>query len=192
MNLVTITEPTAEPVSLSEAKLHLRVDHTDEDTLISGLIAGARGQIEQLSWHALMTQTLELVLDGWPCGDTIELPYPPLQSVTSITYKDSDGVITTWNSDQYVIAADSVPGRVVLAPGCGWPGTTLWSAEAIRVRFVAGWLSAAVVPQRLKQALLLLVGEWYAMREANAGNVQEIPFAVSAICSDYRLRVRRS
>jgi uncharacterized phiE125 gp8 family phage protein len=192
MNLVTITEPTAEPVSLSEAKLHLRVDHADEDTLISGLISGARGQIEALCWHALMTQTLELVLDGWPCGDTIELPHPPLQSVTSISYKDVDGVTTTLASDQYSVAKDSEPGRIVLAPGCTWPGVTLWTAEAIRVRFVAGWLSAAAVPQRLKQALLLLVGEWYAMREANAGNVQEIPFAVSAICGDYRLRVRRS
>src|SRR5690242_18545156 len=104
MNIKVITPPTSEPITLEEAKLHLRVDGVDDDTLITMLITAAREEVERLSFHALMTQTLELILDvwpydksvfpGWPYGK-IKIPRPPLQSVTSLTYKDSTGATTT-------------------------------------------------------------------------------------------------
>ena len=84
MNLVLDTGPVSEPISLAEAKRQLRreADFTDDDVYIESLIKAARDVAETLSLHAMLTQTWKLYLDEWPDGDAIELPKPPLQSVT--------------------------------------------------------------------------------------------------------------
>lgn len=192
--LKVVTAPTSEPVTLTEAKLHLRQDETADDALITALIVAAREEIERQTWLALMSQTLELVLPAWPCEDRIELPRPPLASVTSVKYKDRDGNETTWSSANYIAGTDSVPGVLALAWNTSWPSGDLYPVEPIRIRYVAGYASAAAVPQQLKQAMLLLIAHWYESREASGDTVSEkagIPFGVEALVRSYRREVMR-
>lgn len=184
-----VTAPASEPVTLAEAKLHCRVDLTDDDALITAHIVSAREEIERLTGMALITQTLELVLPEWPCSDRVELPRPPLTSVTSVKYKDYTGSETTWDSANYIVGVDSVPGVLGLAWNAVWPSVVLYPVEPIRIRYVAGFASAAAVPQSLKQAMLLLIGHWYENREAGGDTVGEksgIAFGVERLINSYR------
>jgi uncharacterized phiE125 gp8 family phage protein len=191
--ITVITGPVSEPVSLAEAKAQCRVDVTEDDALITGLIVTAREEVERRIWHAIISQTLELVLDEWPWCRSVELPRPPLMSVTSIKYKIADGTETTWGSSNYIVAAAHVPGRVVLANGASWPSATLYPTEAIRIRYVAGYANAAAVPQSLKQAMLLLIAHWYEMREAaiaTGAMPKDVPYGVQVLLTSYRERAR--
>jgi uncharacterized phiE125 gp8 family phage protein len=116
MALKLITAPAAEPVSTSEAKSHLRVDTTADDTYIGTLITVARQNVESHLRRALISQTWEVVLDAFPAG-VIRLPKPPLASVTSIKYTDDEGNESTYSSANYVVDSDTEPGRVVLKSG---------------------------------------------------------------------------
>ena len=121
MALKLITAPATEPVTSTEAKSHLRVDTTADDTLIGTLITAARQHVEAHLRRALITQTWELVTDAFPVGDVLRLPLPPLVSVTSIKYTDEDGAESTFSSGLYVVDTDSTKGRVVLKNGETWP-----------------------------------------------------------------------
>ncbi len=189
MALKLITAPATEPVTLTEAKLQIRQDGSDEDALITGLIATVRSHVETITRRALITQTWELVLDQFPAEDEMEIPLPPLQSVTSLKYKDDAGVENTFALSNYYVDVDSLPGRLVLLTGITWPSTTLYAANAIRTRFVAGYAAAANVPAPIKQAILLLVGHYYENREAvtELAGIQLLPMAVDSLLSDYRV-----
>lgn len=184
MILKQTVAPAVEPVTVAEMKRHLRVDIDDDDGFIEGLIAAGRDYLEKVAWRAFITQTWRLSLDGWPAGDEIELPRPPLQSVTSIVYTDSDNNATTWAASNYIVDTDSEPGRVVLAYGASWPGVTLRPANPIQITYVAGYGDdGSAVPVSYQQALKLLVGHWYENREATiAGTIaREIPLAVDSL-----------
>jgi len=156
--------------------------YASDDALITGLIQAAREYAEGYQNRALCTQTWELVLDNWPCGDSVDIPKPPLQSITDIKYKDEDGTETTWAAANYIVDTDSFLGRVALAYGINWPNETLYPVGAIRIRFIAGYGLAADVPRTTKMALLLLIGHWYEQREGvSEKTMQEVPFAVKAL-----------
>lgn len=191
MGLVLKTGPAVEPVTLAEAKLHLRVepDQTDEDTLIGDLIVAARQHIELVTGRAFVTQTWQYVLDAFP-SDEIRLPRPPLQSVTSVKYKLEDGTDETLDSGQYVVDITAEPGLIVTAPGYDWPTDTLYPSGAVTVEYKAGYGDAASdVPTGIKQGLLLLLGHWYENRETvvvgQTGN--SVPFAADALLWPYRV-----
>jgi uncharacterized phiE125 gp8 family phage protein len=161
-----VTAPTAEPVTLAELKSHLRVDNTVEDALIAMYGTAARQAVEDECWLALCPQKWDYLLDAWPASNQIELPRPPLQSITSITYRDSSGTTTTFASTNYHVDTKGDLGRVVLKYGCLWPTATLGQGSPIAVRFVCGYTSAALAPTRAKAAILLLTAELYQYREA--------------------------
>ena len=122
MSLFLVTAPTKEPVSLADAKTHLRVDVDDENDLIASLIVAAREYVETFTHRALVTQTWDLKLDQFPCrGEAIWLPKPPASSVTSITYTATDGTSTTWSSALYTTDLPTGPtarmGRITPAYG---------------------------------------------------------------------------
>lgn len=178
------TPPTVEPVSLIEAELHLRVDMSAHDTYIGTLITAAREVVERISGRALIDQTWDMVLDAFPCGDTLELPRPPLKSVTSITYIDAEGVSHTLSASDYQVDTYSEPGRIVLKGGATWPSTTLQAAAGVIVRYVAGYgAEATAVPAHLKQAILLLIGHYYEHAEAvsEVRQLQELPMGVQML-----------
>ena len=183
MALVLTQAPATEPLTLAEAKLHMRVEVADDDALITSLITAARQWCEAFQGRAYITQTWQLWLDKWPKGDAISIPRPPLQSVTSIKYYGADGAEYVMPAADYLVDTKSEPGRIVLGYGKTWPSVTLRPAGAIAIEFVAGYGNADAVPQRVKQAILLLVASWYQNREAViTGTVsKEVEFALTAL-----------
>lgn len=187
MSLKLITPPATEPVSLVEAKAHLRVTGSDEDTLITALIAASREAAEHELGRALISQTWEKTLDMFP--EAIELPNVPVQSVTSLKYLDSDGAEQTLSSSSYTLdnASDSRPAWVTPAYGRTWPDTYA-EVNAVKVRYVAGWANAATVPQAIKQWMLLNIGHWFENRESvNIGNITSKLDYVDFLLDRYRI-----
>lgn len=157
-------QPAEEPVSLSDAKLHLRVDGPDEDALIASLISAARLYCEDVSRRAFVTRTYTVDLWGWQ--DCIELPHPPLVGVTSIVYTDAAGSAVTLANTVYGVDTQREPGRVYLAQDQQWPTATLRDYAPIRITYTAGYGAATAVPATYKAAVLLYLGHLYENREA--------------------------
>lgn len=187
MRLRLVTPPIAEPVTLAEAKAHLRIEHALDDAYIGTLITAARQHAEEVCWRAFVTQTWELVLDGFPSTDDIELPKGKLASITSVTYIDDDGASQVLAAAEYETDTVSMPGRLVLAYDATWPATRdAWNAVA--VRYVVGEAVGAV-PAPVKQAILLLVSQLYEHRtpEVIGATIAPVQFAVDALLRPYRL-----
>jgi len=175
MGWKVITEPAAEPVSLSEAKLHLRVDSTTEDALITRLITAAREECEQQIDRSIPTQTLQLVIDAFPAG-AITLPRGPVTSVSFVQFKNQSGVLQTMSASGYILDDNDVQASLRLPYGGIWP-VTLLEANAVQIQYVAGW-AANVCPSSLKQWILLRVGTLFETREADGDRpAMESPFA---------------
>lgn len=188
MKLQPITAPTVEPVSLAEAKFHMRIDHTTEDVYIQGLISAARQELENITRRAFISQTWDLYLDAFPAGDVMELPLPPLISVTSIKYYDTAGVESTFASASYQLDTASAPARIALADGYSWPSTSLRTINGVAIRFVAGYGSlGSDVPPTLRQAVLLLTAHLYENREATSNNIYLLPLGIDALTWPYRV-----
>lgn len=191
MILVLKTAPAAEPLSLQEALLHCRIDHAEENTLISNLITTARQYVEELC-GPLITQTWEQYEDGWPAGESLLIGKPRLQSVTSVIYTDEDAVAVTFNAAYYTAATeDAWRPAIVLKPDYDWPTVTLFNSNPIKITLVCGYgATEASVPLPLRQAMLLLIGHWYEERQiAVVGkHVAYIPFAINALLANYRVR----
>lgn len=214
MELLLITPPTTEPVTLTEAKNHLRLDlvATGEDVEINALIQAAREYCEDYQNRAYITQTWDLMLDGWPRNNArydsrtnarenpIKIPLPPLQSVTSITYTTSEGEVKTMPSTDYIVAPGAYGSRIALASGKSWPSEALQTVQGIKIRFVAGYPTktgtpndpAGNVPQKVKRAMLMLIGHWYENREtvtvgSSIGVSKEIELATHRILKQDRV-----
>lgn len=189
-SLAVATQPTVEPVTIDEAKAHLRVDHADEDALIHGLIRAAREYVENVTARTLITTTYDLSLPAFPSCGYIEFPRSPVQSVTSVTYRDSAGASTTWGTSNYLVDTAGLVGRLVPAYGVSWPSFTAYPVNPVTVRFVAGYGAAGDVPEQLRQAMLLYLTHLYENRSATGGAsnaVREIDLGVRALLAQYRV-----
>lgn len=189
-----VTAAAGQFLTVEEAKANCRVvlTVTDDDELLVALIKAAQDRIESETGRALLTQTLDVKLDRWPLGP-IDVPKPSLRSVTSITYVDTAGTTQTWSSSLYQVSAPSGPtsarGRIVPAYGQVYP-VARNQMDAITVRISAGYGEASDVPQALKQAGLLMVGEWYDVSRSGSvvgTSVAGLPFAASALLAPYRV-----
>lgn len=183
MPLAVVTPATTYPVTRAEVKTHCRVDGTAEDGLIDGLIAAASDYIAAYTGRALASTTLRLDLDDF--ADEIFLPVGPVQSVTSVAYYDTAGASQTLAGTVYQTDFVSDPARILLADGQSWP-TVDARANAVSITFVAGYSS---VPAAIKQACLLLIGDWYRGREntlIGTNQPMEMPHAVTALLANYR------
>lgn len=185
MSIIVIEAPTEEPVSLDELKAFARVDHDDDDALLTSLGIAAREFVETTTGRALMTQTLEMVTPTFPL-DTLRLPRFPVQSIESFTYLDRSGDQETLveNTD-YFVDTDTVPP--MLQSARYWPAVADRS-NSVRVRFVAGYDSADKVPQTIKTVICALAAHWYESREpvVIGAAVNEVPFHVKRILSTTR------
>ena len=182
MPLSLTAPPAGEPVTLAEAKAHLKLDTSDDDSLVTALITAARARAEWHTGRALMTQGWTLWLDAWPESGMIELPLPPLVAVTSITVHARDDSASTFDPARTVV--DAVSGRIALKQGAAAP-LNLRVANAIEVAFTAGYGDvAADVPQLVREAILELVAFLYEHRgEAPA----DLPMDVLALLAPYRV-----
>ena len=139
-----IVPPTAEPIHLDAAKLHLRVDHSTEDALIRNWIRSAMHHAELVTRRVLVASTWELTLDRWPDDDRIDPPGridlgAPLRGITSITYTDTDGVDQVLSSSDYQVDTVAEPGCVWPAYGDTWPDLRSDRAT-VTIQYTAGHL----------------------------------------------------
>lgn len=190
-----VTAPTEEPLTLAEVKSHLRVDFTDEDTLISGYITAARETVEEECSRALVTQTLELGLDDFPiCEDRIRIPRGQLQSIDSFTYVDVDAQTHTMVSGtDYKLNQYAEPAELVLPWNQIWPAVILDTAAPVKIQFTCGYGDASTVPTKAKQAMLMLIGDWYTNREdvvigRTSTVAAKLPNGVDRLLTTLRLR----
>ena len=167
MAINVIIGPAAEPLTLAQAKQHLRVIGTDEDDYITSLLKAARQTVELKTSRVLVSQTLRQTFDAFPCDSSrqncIELKRQPVQSIVSVDYLNGDGVTTAWPTDQRQ-AIYAEPARLRPAYGFSWP-TTRKEPDAVAVTYVAGYGGPADVPELVKAAIRLLMGHWYENRE---------------------------
>lgn len=177
------TAATVEPVTTSDMLEHLRIDDTDELTLIDDLIAAARGYVEVFTRRALITQTITSSLNDFP-ANRIALPRPPVQSVTSISYLDTGGSSQTLSTNVYDLDITSdEEATIFLKFSQVYPSTQVID-NAVTIVSVHGHGNAATdVPPEARQAMRLLVGHWFEHRESVVvGTVtKEIEQAVSAL-----------
>lgn len=185
MSLLLVTPPASEPVSRADAKLHLRVDHGDEDTLIDTLIAAARLYVELRLRRVLVTQGWRLFLDSWPSSGTIELPLRPLSSVDGIVIYDLDGTPVTVPATDYLVDLVSDPPRIALRGNRPRPGLAV---NGIEVDLTAGYGAPADVPAPIRTAILQLVAHWYERREpvAFGGQPASVPDTLDGLLDPYR------
>lgn len=188
MGLKRTVDAATEPVTLTEAKLHVRQDGTADDDLITSLIKAARETVENITGRALITQTWRMTMDAFPSDGVIWVPRPNLLTVTSITYTDSNGATQTLASTEYVVDVDSLPGRIHRAYNVSWPDTRA-VPNAVTVTFTAGYGAASLVPESYKAAIKLLVGNWYENREqVIVGTTSsDLPMGVQALLGGYRV-----
>lgn len=190
MSLVVVVQPTAEPVSLAEARAHLRVDHFDDDAKLVGFIVAAREMAEHELQRSLCEKTYEMNLHEFPAGaGAIRLPMGPLPglgsiAITSIKYTDTADAEQTIDPSAYVLDGYSFTPSV--APVSGWP-TPKVGTNVVRVRYTSGHSSPGNIPAAIKSWMLLMVGQFYENREAvNVGNiVTPLPF-VGRLLDPYR------
>ncbi len=192
MGLTLVTGPAVEPVSLAEAKVHLRVDDDDSNDLIVALIAAARQHVESFTRRQLITQTWDYQLDAFP-AEAIVVPLAPVSAVSSISYLDSTGATQTWSSSNYRtdIPAGPWAQRPRIEPGYGisYP-TTYGVLNAVTVRCVTGYGStASTVPAAIRAAMKILIGHWFEHREpvVTGTIVAQMPMSVDALLWPFKV-----
>lgn len=167
-SLRRLTAPIVEPVSLAEAKAHVRVDTEAEDTLIQGYIATAREWCEDYLDRSLVTQQLVMRLDAFPPGE-MELPRPPMivsgtATAVIVTYTtSSEGGTAVMPTSTYRVDRDATPGTIAPLYGQAWP-SHLTDRNSLTVTWWSGYGEPTAVPQRVKNAVLMCVHELYTQR----------------------------
>lgn len=208
-----VSPPVLEPVTLAEAKQHARlyVDDGTEDAYVSSLVTAAREKLEATVCRAFITQTIQATFDGFShCShgdydgvslwrsrfgvpfqhiraDAIQLLYPPIQSVDSITYVDANGDTQTIDPGDYQVNVGT-PGSVSPASGKSWP-TPANLPDSVRVTFKAGYGDSATdVPEVVKLVVKIMVAHWYDRREpiVTGTIIAQVPFMVDALSASLR------
>jgi uncharacterized phiE125 gp8 family phage protein len=165
---------SGDPVSLSEAALHCRVDSTTDHPALQAMLRAATAAAEKYIGRPIITRTYRQFFDAWPCGEALELRRSPLVSVTHVkTYDDAD-TATTFASSNYFVDTVSQPGRIVLRSAASWP-TADRVANPIEVEYKAGFgTDPASVPADIRQAVLMLTANLYEHRgEAVTGSMPD-------------------
>lgn len=158
---------------------------TSEDDDLTDLITDGRAFVEAHTRRALLTQTWDYYLHDWPNGNAIVLPFGNLQSVTSVSWKDTDGTETTLavTTDYLVETNGNQCGRVVLPFSGSWPSGDLYPVNPIKIRFVCGWTAAASVPKNIKRAVKLAAEDSYY----HGDRYEVLRPAIDSLLSSWRL-----
>ncbi len=198
-SLVVSTASTSSdrPVTVAEAKEHLRiVDFTDDDTYIGLLIDAATTWCEDFCDRTFADKAYTVAFDDWP-ADRIELPRPPLRlnatassATVTISYVDTSGTTQTltWSqsgTQDFRLDRDHVPALAYPLYLDDWPSVRL-DDKSVQITYLAGYSGAANVPVPLKHAIKLLVGHWYANREAVGSVGDHVQIGVHALLAPLR------
>lgn len=186
MTLFATDPPLGEPLTLAEAKAHLRLDTDAEDGLVADLIKAARAHLEAVTGLALMSQGFRLVLDDWPADGVIQITRSPVQTIDGVTVYDAAGEPSAISLDGAALDGRARPARLVLAamPRAGA------AINGIEIDFTAGFGTAADLPPELKRALLLHVAHMYEFRGAVEPQMQPagVPHGYHTLVSPWTRR----
>ena len=187
MASVLTLPPAVLPVALADMKLYLRVDHEQEDALITALMRAATAAVEAMAGVRLMTQGWSVFADDWPGRSTLCLPLAPVISIGEVRVHADGDTHALIDPAHYYLDAASRPARLVLRPDRIWPRPGRL-ANGIEVQLLAGFgATPEEVPGELVQAVRSLTAHWYEHREAASGPAMAaIPMGVSALVSTHR------
>ena len=198
-NVAVVTPPATQVLTLAQAKLHLRVDGTDDDTLITTLISSAQEYAESYTNRRFITQTLQLYIDNfydWTAVDNslpnpwyqyLKVPYPPCQAIQSIQYLDTNSAWQTLSTSIYQVDVVSEPARIYHAYNQGFP-LVQQTPQSVKIMFTCGYGGASAVPASIQQAMLILIGHWYDNRSIYTDTrLAELPLSVDALLSRNRI-----
>jgi uncharacterized phiE125 gp8 family phage protein len=181
-----ITQPSSEPITLEQAKAHLRVTGSEEDSLINNLIVAVRNEAESYLNRVLIEQVWDLYLDEFPddSDDEIVIQKTPVTAITYIKYYDSAGVLQTWDRANYDLDHYNEPARVYSAYEVYYPAIRLIK-NAVQIRFTCGYGEAGDVPEAIKSGMYLYLSYLYDNRgdQTTTG----VPHAVWNIWNNYRI-----
>ncbi|KNY17647.1 hypothetical protein AKG11_08515 [Shinella sp. SUS2] len=187
MTIAELLPPTVEPVTLAEAKAHLRLDAADEDALVSALIRAAREYLEATTGLCLITRSLRLYLDDWPETRVIQIARGPVQTIEMVTVYDATGLPVAADVTGYRLDGAARPARLLLPAR---PDTDR-ALNGIEIDFTAGFgESGANVPDGLKRALLMHVAAMFELRGVLSPVDQPgtVPAGYDRLVAPYRLR----
>jgi uncharacterized phiE125 gp8 family phage protein len=187
MAATLLAGPALEPISLADAKAHLKIDHAADDDLLQAAIVSARFHVEAATRRALIAQQWRIHLDAWPRSRIVRLSVAPLLSVDAVTVTDANGEATVLDPADYEADVASVPARLVLVAGAPAPGR---SANGIAIDVTAGYGATSVeVPAALRQAVLMLVAHWYEHRGAVGHDLAVLvaPLGFETLVAPYRI-----
>lgn len=173
MTLIRTGAPEAEPVTVAEAKAHLRLSGSSEDGLIGGLIRAAREDVERSTGMALIDQTWRLALDVLPASDCAVLARHPVREILSVTSYGTEGEAMLVDPADYQADLASRPARVLFLKR----PTRLRAMNGIEIDFRAGFGEAGTdVPDLIKRAILVLVAHWYEFRASYGPDEQPVSY----------------
>jgi uncharacterized phiE125 gp8 family phage protein len=185
---VRLTAPAFLPVSLAEAKQHLRVEHSEDDTLISSLIGAATAHLDGWSGilgRCLINQQWRVQSAGFPACSTMPLPFPDV-SAAAVTYLDAAGATQTLPPGDILLLNGDMGASIALVTEGDWPATRA-RPDAVTVTFTAGFGPGAInVPGPIRAAILLVVGDLYKNREAQVSERMRDNPAVDLMLAPYR------
>lgn len=163
MALFRTLAPEFEPVTLAEAKAHLRIQDDAENDLISGLVRAARQETEARTGMALLVQKWRLALDSIPLDGVIPLDRHPVRAIAAVTLHGEDGTVSVMDPADYQLDPNGRPARLMFST----VPDRLRHWNGVEVDFECGFGTAgADVPDMLKRAILMLVAHWFEFRSA--------------------------
>lgn len=163
MTVLLIQPPSVEPVTLAEAKAHLRIAGDDDDEYLAAQITAARIQVETTTRRLLVDQVWRIYRDDWPANGRIDLPLTPVADVVEVVLYDESGTPSVLPPARWRLDTAATPARLALI---GTPPVSprLFNGLEIDVRCGFG-PSGLSVPQPLRLAIVMLVARWYENRE---------------------------
>ena len=186
-----VTPATSNPITLTEAKTHLKVDTTADDTFITNLIKSATSSAQEYTNRFFIQTTIQQVGDKWE--DISNLLKSPVASVTNIKYVDTSGSLQTLSTDVYFVDDVNKPARIGLKPNQSFP-EIIDRLNAVQVNYVVGLATGSdEVEEGIRQALLLTNGNWYQNRQAVVtGTIAtELPMNAKFLLNQYKIQVCR-
>jgi len=179
-------EPSLSLLTLEGVKEHLRVLDEDSDSLIEGLIEAVTAHLDGYTGilgRALLPQTWAMKIGAFPSCGMIRIPLGPVIGTPTISYYNTAGTVQSFSS--FYLVADAIGPAIVLHDTANWP-STFTRPDAATLTWQCGYADADAVPAAIKQAALLMIGHWFANREAVAAPQAELPLTVSALLAPYR------
>ncbi len=194
-SLTRSSQPVVEPVTITDAKAHLRVDTDADNTYIMGLVAAARAWVEEYLDRSLVHTQWTMRLDGFPPNglDNLELPRPPMAtaaavSAVAITYTTETGAVVVFPSHEYRVDRHSTPGAISPLYEQAWP-VHRRDDNSVTITWWGGYgEDGRSVPTQIKHAMLLLVAHWYDRRDSTGSVSKEMEFGVKSLLDSCRWR----